>query len=332
MSVALPKAVQQQIKAANELHQQLMAPPPPEVPPEVPPENVNSPVNTAPPPEPTDFEHRYKVLQGKYNAEVPRLQRQVNDTNVHLQQLQQQLIATQGMLASFGQRQAAPAPTPAPPVRLVKDEEINTFGKDLHDFISRTAQETVQPLLEARSKVIEQQVNETRNTATQAVQRVSEADKQRVLALLTDQVENWQGINQAPEFLEWLSQYDPYSGRRRGELLREAYSAYDGPRVVGIFKGFLTEHATVAPPAAAPAPAPQAQAESQRTLEEFTAPGTTKPPGATSAPEGNKRIWTERDVKKFYDDCTAGKYRTNMKRRDEIERDIFAAQAEGRFR
>lgn len=335
MTVALPKAVRQQIEAANKLHEEIAraGQPPQEVQEpvaEVPPEQAAPPAAETPPAD--SWEQRYKVLQGKYNAEVPRLQRQVSELNDMMRQNQQQLVATQGMLASFGQRTTAPAAAPAPPARLVKDEEINTFGRDLYDFIGRTAQEATQPMIEARTKPIQQLVEETRNTAHNAVRRVTEADRQRVLTTLADHVENWGEINRDPVFLEWLDQVDPYSGRKRGELLGEAYNTCDGPRVVGFFKGFLTEHATVAPPAAAPAPAQQAQAGSQRSLEEFAAPGATRPPGATSAPEGNKRIWTEKDVKAFYDACTAGKYRTNMKRRDEIERDIFAAQAEGRFR
>lgn len=332
MSVALPKAVRAQIEAANNLAQELAAqrnpPPEPEAQPEAPPAEAQ-PQEQAP--AATDWEQRYKVLQGKYNAEVPRLQRQTSEMSGRLEQLQQQLTATQGMLASFGQRAAAPVPESAPPARLVKDEEIQTFGQDLYDFVKRAAREATLPELEERIRPVRQQVEEVRGTAQNVVRRTSEAEQQRVLAMLDAQVPDWRTLNEDHTFLDWLAKVDPYTGRQRGELLREAYVAHDGPRVVAFFKGFLTEHATVAPQPAAPAPAPQAQAGSQRTLEEFTAPGAVKPPGATSAPEGtNKRIWAESEIKRFYDQCTAGVYRTNQKRRDEIEREIHKAVAEGR--
>lgn len=338
---ALPKAVRLQVDAANRLAEEMRVAREGAGPAEQPPVEAAPPAEAppapaapaAPPAEVPDFEHRYKVLQGKYNAEVPRMQRQLQELMGRLEQQGQQLTATQGMLASFGQRGAAPAQPPAPPARLVKDEEIQTFGADLTDFIGRVAAEKLLPQIDARVQPVRQQVEEVRGTAQQQGRRVAEADKQRVLTMLDQDVPKWRELNEDATFLEWLAQVDPYAGRQRGELLREAYVSHDGPRVVAFFNGFLTEHATVAaPPAAAPAPAAQAQAGSQRPLDEFTAPGATKPAGTTSAPEGNKRIWTERDIKHFYDDCSAGKYLRNQKRRDDIERDIFAAQGEGRIR
>jgi len=356
---ALPKAVQKQVEEANRLAEQLAkerlqpTPPPEGQPPASdpgttpaaaapdagqPPADGGQPAGSATPPSPAaeGWEQKYRVLQGKYNAEVPRLQRQVQEQNSTLEQLKSQLTATQGMLSALAQgRVAAPggqSPTPAAPVKLVKDEEVKEFGEDLTDFIKRVAQEAILPAVDQRLQPVQQQVAEVRQTATKVVERSVQSDHERLLATLDQQIAGWRQQNNDPGFLDWLAQPDPYSGVARGDLLRQAYEGFDVPRIVAFFKGYRNEHAVVTPPAAA-APAATQQG-SQRKLDEFVAPGTPKA-GTTGAQEGaGKRIWTQAEIKRFYDDCTAGKYRTTdgQARRRELEQDIIAAAREGRVR
>jgi hypothetical protein len=153
--------------------------------------------------------------------------------------------------------------------------------------------------------------------------------------LLTQQVPNWEQLDQDPGFLSWLDQNDPYTGAVRGDLLRKAEAANDGPRVVAFFVGYQRENATVAPAPSAPAAAPAAPAgTSQPTLDTLVAPGTPKA-GASRAPDGSgKRVYTRAEISKFYADATAGRYKSTegQKRYKEIEADIFLAQREGRVR
>ena len=68
----LPKAVQAQAAAADEIIKQVYAPEEPEETPEDPkPEDASGqepPAEPAQPPAESEFEHKFKVLQGKYNA------------------------------------------------------------------------------------------------------------------------------------------------------------------------------------------------------------------------------------------------------------------------
>jgi len=356
---ALPKAVQKQIADANLLAEQLnqermrlVSPPPDGSPPG--PDAGSPPAAASPdagqpnadggqpagaasaPPAADGWEQKYKVLQGKYNAEVPRLQRQVQEQNSTIEQLKQQMTATQSMLAAFAQnRVAAPGqgqgPAPAAPTKLVKDEEVKEFGEDLTDFIRRVAQESVLPAVERRLQPVQQQVEKATSDAANTAQEQNRLAHERLLATLDREFAEWRTLNRDPQFLEWLAQPDPYSGAARQELLSQAYERFDAPRIVAFFKGYRNEHAVVTPPASAAAPAP-AQAASQRTLDDFVSPGQPKA-GATGAQNGaGKRIWTEAEIKRFYDDCRSGKYRSNPDRRKEIEQDIFAAGREGRVR
>jgi hypothetical protein len=363
---ALPKAVQAQIDRANQLSKEVYgkdptppepdphapvaaAPAPAETPVEQPVAAAPAPAETpAPSPEPTpappanvtpapapDFEQRYKVLQGKYNAEVPRLQAQTNQLIDQVRQLTSQLTSTQALLASLGTQQpAAPAqPAPAPQgQRLVKDEEVQEFGADLIDVVRRVAREengSVLSEVDRRLQPVAKQLAQTSNDAKAAKEEMQRNTAGRFFDELSEAVPNWQQQNTDQGFLQWLDQRDPYTGRVRGDLLTEAYQAHEASRVVAFFLGYQNEHAAVTPPPApASAPAPAAG----KTLEGFIAPGTAKP-GPAGAQEGSgKRVWTRGEIGQFYSAVRTGQIKAGSTEAKRLEADIFAAQREGRVR
>lgn len=350
---ALPKQVKAMVDEANRIAEEIKkaqtpepaAPegtPPVEPPPANAPAQPTEPTPTPPAPTPTPpapapapapvsaDEQRYRVLQGKYNAEVPRLQQQVRELIERNRLLEQQVTSQQMLTASLHQNRApdnGARHTPTPTTKLVKDEEVREFGEDLFDFVSRAARQAVLPEVEARLQPMTQKVEQVSQSAAQAAAETAETKKQRVHSLLDKDVPKWQEQNENEQFLDWLAQADPFSGRVRGELLSEAYGAHDGPRVVSFFKGFLNENAIVAPTPPAPP-----KGGSQRSLADYVAPGTAKP-GTTGAPnEAGKRTWSEAEIGQFYTDVRQGKYRGRPADQRAIEQDIFAAQAEGRVR
>lgn len=302
-----------------------------------PPAGSGAAASSAPPPPPADWETKYKTLQGKYNAEVPRLTNQVREQGEMLRNMHEQLTATQNLLASLSSQQQTPQASATPPAaakRLVTDEEIKTFGPDLFDFIKRAAAESVLPAVDsrvdARIAPVTQKVEQVASTAATTAQRTAKNDRNSVLALLAAEVPKWAEQNEDPAFLEWLDQTDPYSGHPRGALLEQAFKAYDGPRVVAFFRGYLNENAALNPPQ--PSPAAGAAPKPQKELADFVAPGAPKT-GAAVAPDGSgKRVWTRAEIGRFYEDARAGKYRTKMDEYTRTEKDIFAAQREGRVR
>lgn len=349
---ALPAQVRKQIDRANQIVEQLKAPPsdpPPD--PAATPAPVAAPAAATPPATPAEppvapaatppatedsAEHRYKVLQGKYNAEVPRLQQANRELQATVRTQGEQIAALNALVATLGgQRAAAPAaPEPTQPVRLVKDEEEREYGADLLDVVRRAAKEAVLPELDQRiaQKVapVAQKVDQVAGQANAASRHVQQQNQQAVYRMLKEQVPNWNELNESPEFHTWLDQLDPYAGRPRGELLVEAYKSFDGPRVVAFFKGYLNEHAAVTPPAPAPATAPAATTAK---LEELAVPGAPKA-GAAGAQDGasNKRVWTRAEVTAFYREKQQGKFRLKPDVAKQMEADIFAAQREGRIR
>lgn len=334
--MALPAAVQKQIDEANAIAAKIYPPPVDNAAEDT---SASEPVAETPPAPvstlPTvDFEQKYKVLQGKYNAEVPRLQGQLRELSNTQQNLQSQLTGTQTLLASLSQGapRAPTTPDGVPPssVRsLIKDEEIKEFGPDLVDLMRRVATETVMPQVEGRLRPLSQELDRTSKAASSAVSNAMKTEEEKVHAQLTNAVPNWLTLNEDENFHAWLDLTDPYSGEKRGDLLTRAYNRHDGPRVVTFFQGFLNENATVAPPA----PTTPTTRTPSVALESMVAPGTARAGSTAGAQDGaNKRIWTAADISQFYKDKSGGKYARNQKQAVALEADIFAAQAEGRIR
>ena len=300
----------------------------------------------APAPADDQAEHRYKVLQGKYNAEVPRLQAQNKELSERFSAMQNQLSATQALLAGMGQQPQAPhLAQRAPQPSLVTAKERTEFGEDLYDFVKRAAQEVVAPQvhsLEERFRPTAQAVQQMAPVLqqTQENQQRTSADvaHERMCDGLDDACAGWEKVNKSPEFQAWLDEVDPYAGAKRGAMLAQAYGSGDVTRVAAFFTGFTKEHAAVAPGQQQNAPAGQGTPPAPTpnvTLASLAAPGTgIGGPQAAGTPNesGQQRVYTQAEISAFYTDVRKGAYRNRVADKDAIERDIFLAQKQGRVR
>ena len=354
---ALPKEVQKQVDKANAIIEDMnktpeeraaaikaasdaentppvSAPPADNTPPAAP---AVEPSAVEPSAEP-DPDHKYKVLQGKYNAEVPRLQRQLKDSIASNDELRQRVNNTESMLAAMQTTAAAAIPAAAPadvptsaPSGITEEERIQ-FGPDLIDVIERVAEAKIQPgITAARLDAVDQRFQKVEQNASHLHQSVAVSDRDKTIDALEAAVPDWEKQNENEDFLQWLNGKDAYAGVPRGRLLTDAFQAHDSVRVIAIFKGFQTENAVVNPSEPTPVvPTPEPQAK----LDDYVAPGTPKT-GTTSAPkESGKRVWTRADIARFY----SSKNEFSKKRipiPDEyikLEKDLIAAQSEGRLR
>ena len=296
-----------------------------------------TPAPAAPAPVPTteEWQHRYSVLQGKYNAEVPRLHQTNRDMQVQLQTMQNQLVQTQALLAQIGQQPQAPI-TPARP--LVSPDEVKAFGADLTDFVSRVAQQAVFPQvsqeIDRRIAPVAQRAEQSAATAANVAQRQQQTSQDVLYTQLDTMVPTWETVNNSPEFLNWLNQEDPLSGQIRGSMLASAFQNGNAPRVAGFFNGFLKENAALSPaPGATPAATAPAAALPAVSLTALAAPGTGVGGPQGGAPnDAGQRLWTLGEIAAFYRDVQTGKYRGRDNDRVALEKDIFLAQKTGRVR
>jgi hypothetical protein len=333
----MPDQLKRQIAEAEKLREQMAVPEPAAAPPVEQPGAPQAPPQGAQPeaagaagqPE-ESWEQRFKSLQGRLDAMLES-NRQLAEHNSSLENQISSMLAAGAQQPPEGQ----PATRKDYP-KLVTDDELKDYGEDFFTVVGKKAREEYAPEfdeLAARLARLEGRVE----GVTQITARTQVKD---VYQTLDSDVQNWRDINTSEAFKNWLQFADPFSGKRRHDLLMDAFSRHDAKRVVNFFNGFLAE-ATGTPPnsespgSAAPPLAPSGtpgvgNGSGRPSLEDFAAPGR-----ARSSPEGHlppdKPVYTSAWIAKFMADKRTGKYRGREADADAIERDIYQAQHEGRI-
>lgn len=358
---ALPKSVQAQIDKANEIvaavypQEELDADGNPikkDDAENTPPKSADDAENTPPKDEVTppkdevtppatppkdDDDHKYKVLQGKYNAEVPRLKKDNDRLSRENDELRQRLLNLEGIVSSMQAVKEPPKADPKPDLPLITDDERAQFGDDLIDLVERVAKRATLPEIEAQLKPLAGHVKQVEGKVAHTETSVAESKRQQVLDRLAAAVPDFAQQNENPEFLEWLDQEEGMTGFTRGHFLTEAMKANDANKVIRYFTSFQSENAG---DTGQPAPAEETPSEDPKTpepqvkLDDLVAPGTPKT-GTPSAPdESGKRVWTRADIAALYADKNEfiKKGKPVPKRLRQLEQDLFSAQQEGRLR
>ena len=341
----VPKQQQKQIQEAEELHARYYGTPdtpPVEAPPVDPSLAVVPPVETPPvetppvdpapvvPPVETppveldaaggDYDkllQMHRTLQGKYDAEGGRANEQVTGLMGRVHELEQ-------MLANPAPVTPATPANPAAPTQasLLTAQEVEDYGQDMIDVVKRAAREEVgQELDTLRAE------NENLKTQVGGVQQTTAVTaRQTMLNYLDGELSGWRQINTEPVFVQWAEDIDTFSGQRRIDMLRAAFEQNNGPRVLAFFRGFTTENAAFQTQSQIE-PARQPQVD----LNSLVAPGRASDGDAPRAPEGNKPTYSQADIQQFYANVNRGVYKSDPAEKDRIERDIFAAQSDGRI-
>jgi len=272
------------------------------------------------------YEHKYRTLQGKYNVEIPRLQHQNRDLVQRMQQLEQLLASMSSepqSRAPQGQPQAATAQ------RYVTDEDVADYGDSIEVMRKVTREEVA--TLNGKISQLESLLQQVQTNVVPQVQAVAQRQamsaEQQFWRDLTVAVPLWREINDNADFQTWLLQIDPLSGINRQTYLDDAQRSLDAGRVSQFFSTWLeiSGQAVAQQTGSATRAAPAAASE----LERQVSPGRSRSSGAPATPKG--RVYTRQDVTKFFEDVRKGTYAGREKERDQIERDIFAAQQDGRL-
>lgn len=260
------------------------------------------------------FEQKYKTLQGMYNADVPRLNSQVQELMQRGQQMEQ-LVATM---------QAVPVPTPeppAPPASSLTDDEVEEYGESI-DIMRKVSQEIAggyQQQLAAMQTKIDQLQGTVVPRVEQLASQQAQSNEQTFWSALTRDVPNWRDINDNQDFQSWLLETDPLSGLTRQTYLDDAQRNLDIVRVASFFTSWQSATGAVI-------------AQPNRTaseLERQVSPGKGRSTTATQA--GALKTYTPNDITKFFEKVRTGGFKGKETQRDAIERDIFAAQSDGRI-
>jgi len=264
------------------------------------------------------WRHKFLSMQGRYNSAA----KQIGSMEHQMVELGQELTRTQSLLA--GARQA-PLGQDNRPVHnnLITDEDRANYGDDLINLTQRAARAAVTPELEA----LRTQNETLRRTVNSSV-------KTTLFDNVTRAIPDWREINKTPQWLSWLTLPNLYTGQVRQQMLNAAIAGAEAPKVIQLFKDFLSEinatGQTLQP----------AQQEQQREapraaavpLESLAAPGRARPASGEVPSSASKPTYSRAQIAKFYDDSRKGLYAGREADYRAIEADLQLAQGEGRIR
>jgi len=254
---------------------------------------------------------KYRSLQGTYNAQVPQLRAENKQLSTRLTQMEQ-LIAT---------IQAQP-PQPAAPAAngLITEKDVAEYGDSI-EVMRRAARAEVQQELSELRQVVAQLQGSVVPQVQRVVERQALSSEQAFWRELAATVPDWREINADKNFHDWLLEVDPLTGLNRQTYLDDAQNQLDVQRVAAFFHQWRQVSGTAA------------QETRPNPVDELTrqvAPGRGRSAAPAATPNAPK-TYTPQEVSKFYDDVRKGLYKGREQERGQIERDIFAAQREGRI-
>lgn len=259
------------------------------------------------------YAQRWRSLQGSYNATV----RQKAELEQRVSQMEQ-------LLASLSTQQTeAPATSEQPQQRLISDAEVDEYGESI-DVMRKVSREELLPVAQ-RLAHIENLIQQMQANVVPQVHAVAQRQQvtaeQQFWSDLTAYVPNWREVNDNDGFQSWLLEIDSLTGVNRQTYLEDAQRSLDAHRVSAFFRTWLesTGQASVA----------QSTPAISNELEKQVTPGRSRGTSASAAKQ--PKTYSPGDIKKFFDDVRSGKYKGRETERDRIERDIFAAQREGRI-
>ena len=261
-------------------------------------------------PKQDDWQQKYRSLQGMYNADVPRLNAENRDLASRVSQLE-------GLLSTM-QEPAQQAPAVAE--KLITDDDVKEYGDSIAVMRKAAREEVAQEIAQLR-----QQVGQLQGVLPQVQQVQAQQKKtgeQTFWSTIASEVPNWSDINNDPDFQSWLLAVDPLTGINRQTYLEDAQKQLDANRVVSFFRTWEGETGKTNT-------AQVDRTAQQSQLQKQVAPGRSRNNGVKAS--GQNRTYTPNDIQEFYSDVRKGKYKGRDDERGRIERDIFAAQQEGRI-
>ena len=263
---------------------------------------------------------RYKTLQGMYNAEVPRLHAERRELSDRVNQLEQ-LLSTMQQQPNKPEESIPEEPAP----KLVTDADVEEYGESIEVMRRVSKEETLaaQKKLEALEKQIESLQSNVIPRVEQVAASQVKTSEQAFWSELSTTVPDWRDMNDNQDFQNWLLEIDPLTGISRQTYLEDAQRNLDVGRVSNFFNTWKENNGGVSNAQ------PNRKAQASTELERQVSPGKSK---STGKPQSNSgKTYSTDDIKSFFDEVRKGNYRNKEEERDRIERDIFAAQREGRI-
>lgn len=245
-------------------------------------------------------DQRWQVLQGMVNKK------------------DQEIENMRTLLAQLSQKKDEAPTTQAQSPATVSAQDVDDFGQDLIDLITKISRNTAAALLAQEAGKIESQVSELKKSVTGLGESTARTAAEMFDEALTRRVPNWRQVNVDPGFLLWTDTVDDFTGVKLVDLLQDAYTRMDLPRTAKFFERFLEGKAPAAP----------AELTKTADVTKLVTPSKSRTAAPnTTAPE--TKVWTQADIAKLYSDRRTGKI--TKEESDKQEADLYAAMRENRI-
>jgi hypothetical protein len=254
------------------------------------------------------FAQKYKTLQGKYDAEVPRLHQQIRDLNAKLQDIE-----------NAQQKRTSEPTKPKEKVSYVTDADRAEFGEELLDVQRRVAREVAEEYQEqiaTQAKVIKELEAKITNTGSQ-LGHMNFA--QRLVQLVPD----FEKVDRDERWVAWLNEHDPMLRAPRRTQAKAAFDAGDAEAVahyVGLWKSSIAD--TQEP----------VKAKRQAELEKQVAPNRSANSVKTQSVGRDSKVYSAREVEAAWTKIRTLNTRGMLDEAAKLEAEITAAYLEGRVR
>ena len=247
------------------------------------------------------WKQKFKVLEGKYNAEVPRyasevreLKSQMNSLRLNLEELHKKKETNQD-----------------PVIGDLDPAAYEEYGEDMKKLVMQTSRlmKTVDKLQEENNQLKDQ---------VGSVRRVSDnMSYDNFLHQIREKYPSFDKQDTDPEFIDWLNKMEidlASIGKRRDvDKAVEVYKAYAD--LTGKYKPKEIH-------------SPPVEKEPEKKRDDSAIKKQVVPPKSRPAPpqERTKKEWNPQSIDRFYKDLMKGLY--TEKEAQAIKQEIFRAQAE----
>lgn len=259
-------------------------------------------------PEPTPKEqtvdywkHRFEVMQGKYNKEVPLLNDRVN------------YLAEQ--VENLKNKPTTPDFSDGASVGEILDDLEDQYGSEFTTAIDKRI-----------SRIVKEQVRdivsnfENDLTSVKKTQAVSE---QAMFEEVVDKLSpNWKSLNVNPEFVSWVqNSVESFSGVTFQEILIDAYQRRDATKIAKIFNTYEQLKTKT----------PTRQQGTKQEASSLITPPKRGSTANTVIDNNSGKVFTQAQVSEFYNNLAQGVYKGKDVWVRSMKEEILKANAEGRI-
>ena len=327
--MAIPAVVAEQEKKASEAHRAAY----PDLYKESAADPTNAPAPTAPggpapsapspnglPPSPqaakggediAALQHKLSVLQGKYNAEVPILQREANTLRTENATLRSENASLKTQPSPAPKEPGKPGSDASDPFKRIRDDYGDEFASNIDSAINSR----VEALVAQRLNPMAEKINAVQTTQARSAEQV-------FFDALAKAVPKWMEINNNDGFKYWLGTPETFSGLPYQTLLESAHAQWDADRVARIFQAWPGYAGIGAPKSPSPDP-------NKNELESLIQPGPTAPNNQPT--DANKKTYTQAQIRTFYEEVRRGLWKHRPKEQADMDMEIALASKEGRI-